>query len=134
MARMISRTTPMPRLQPISFFSTGSNGSTCALRNSSPTFTCDTFLLLRSAGQRRLDAAEEQPGNQQPDPDHKTEQAHEIHRGETANALLPELLEVGEHTDREEGQDEEYDAQRIGFAHRRRHLRRDVRWRRKREI
>src|SRR6476620_7659298 len=45
--------------------------------------------LLCSAGQRRFDAAEEQPGNQQADPDHETEQANEIHRGEPANALLP---------------------------------------------
>src|SRR5262249_5605514 len=43
MARRISRTTPIPRLQPISFFSTGNKGSACALRSSSPIFTCDTF-------------------------------------------------------------------------------------------
>src|SRR5262249_32303950 len=41
MTRITSSTRPVPRLQPISFFSTGRSGSACALRNSSPTFTCD---------------------------------------------------------------------------------------------
>src|SRR4029078_7202754 len=82
MARTTSRPTPIPRLQPISFFSTGSNGSTFALRRFSPIFTsftwavCDIVRVSKSsAGQRRLDADEEQPGNQKPDPDHEAEQA-----------------------------------------------------------
>ena len=48
--------------------------------------------------------------------------------GKPANTLLPELLEVREHANREEGQDEEHDPQGIGFTHRRGRLRRDVRW------
>jgi hypothetical protein len=53
--------------------------------------------------ERRLDAAEEEPGDQQPDPDNKAEQAHQIDRGELADAVLPELAEVGEDADREKG-------------------------------
>jgi hypothetical protein len=39
---------------------------------------------------------EEEPGNEQPDPDHEAEQAHEIDCGEFADAILPELPEIGE--------------------------------------
>src|ERR1019366_2442225 len=95
--------TPMPRLQPISFFSIGSSGSTAALRSSLPILGFDIVRsFVCSAGQRRVDAAEEQPGNQQPDPDHKAEQADDIDGRELANALLPQRAEVGEHADREE--------------------------------
>jgi hypothetical protein len=52
-------------------------------------------------GERRLDAAEEEPGDQQPNPDNKAEQAHEIDRGKFADPVLPELAEVGEDADRE---------------------------------
>src|SRR5690349_25087189 len=106
MARMTRRTRPVPRLQPISFFSIGSSGSACVLRNSSPTLICD-MVCAPLAGQRRFHAAEEQPGNQQPDPDDESEQAHEVNRGETPDALLPEFLEIRGHPDRKEGTDEE---------------------------
>src|SRR5258706_166599 len=41
--RITSSTSPTPRLQPISFFSTGSSGSTGILRISSPTLGCSIF-------------------------------------------------------------------------------------------
>src|SRR5664280_1680895 len=65
-----------------------------------------------------MDAAEEQPGNQQPDPDHETEQADDVDSRQSADALLPQRAEVGEHADREEGQDEKDDAEGVSFAHR----------------
>ena len=104
----------MPRLQPISFFSTGSSGSTGALRNSSPIFTCDmvcSFVQLASGGLTPLKNSQE---ISKPTQITKPNRLYEVDRGEPANSLLPELLEVGEHADREESQDEEHDAQRIG--------------------
>src|SRR5450631_3115046 len=65
-----------------------------------------------------MDAAEEQPGNQQPDPDHEAEQADDIDSRQLADALLPQRAKVGEHADREEGQDEEDDAEGVRLAHR----------------
>src|ERR1017187_1106240 len=108
---------PRPRLQPISFFSIGSSGSTAAL-SSFLRSGCGMVSSNRSACQRRLEAAEEQPGNQQPDPDHKSEQADEIHRGKLAKTLLPELAEVREHADRKERQDKEDDPEDVGLARR----------------
>src|SRR5215471_12488205 len=61
---------------------------------------------IKDAGQRRLDAGKEQPGNQQADPDHEAEQADDVDGGEFADSLLPQLPEVGENADREECQDE----------------------------
>src|ERR1700688_5020882 len=75
-----------------------------------------------SGSERRLDAAEEDPRDQEPDPDHEAEQAHEIDRGELAEAVLPELAEVRQDADREEGKDKEDHAERVGFANRRREL------------
>src|SRR5215475_3903448 len=72
--------------------------------------------LFTSACERRLEAAEEQPGDQEPDPDHETEQADEIDRSQLPEALLPELAEVGEHADREEGQDEEDHPEDVGLS------------------
>src|SRR5580704_17917262 len=46
--------------------------------------------------ERRLNAAKEEPGDQQPNPDYKAQQAYEIDRGKLADAVLPELAEVGE--------------------------------------
>ena len=46
--------------------------------------------------------------------------------GQLADAFLPELLEVGEDADREERQDEEDDAERVGLAVRGRQLAHDV--------
>src|SRR5205823_4369558 len=44
-----------------------------------------------SACERRLDAGEEQPGNDEPDPDHEAEQAHHTERcqNSTARARSP---------------------------------------------
>src|SRR5439155_17061792 len=44
--RITSSTSPIPRLQPISFFSTGNRGSTGILRISSPTLGCSMIFLL----------------------------------------------------------------------------------------
>jgi len=44
---------------------------------------------LGSAGERRFDPGKEQPGNDQPDPDHETEQAEHVNGREFAYALLP---------------------------------------------
>src|SRR5262249_59735317 len=88
----------------------------------------------RSAGQRRLDAAEEQPGNYEADPDHEAEQADDVDRGELADALLPQLLEVGENADREERQDAKDYPERVGFADRDGDLRGDIRRSTEREI
>src|SRR5437773_1851710 len=69
--------------------------------------------------QRRLNPAEENPGNDQACPDDEAEQAHHIDRGELADALLPELSEVGHHPDGEKRQDEKDAAEAVRFAHRR---------------
>src|SRR6202030_1882495 len=100
------------------FFSIGSSGSTGALISFLRSGCGMGFLFNQSARQRRLEAAEEQPGNQQPDPDHKSEQADEINRGKLAEALLPELAEVREHADRKERQDKEDDPEDVGLARR----------------
>src|ERR1700733_12935847 len=50
--------------------------------------------VRRLACQRRRDATEEEPGDQQTDPDDETEQAEEIDRGELAESFLPQRLEV----------------------------------------
>ena len=42
-----------------------------------------------SAGEWRLDAAEEEPRDQEPDPNNKAEQAYQIDRGELADPFLP---------------------------------------------
>src|ERR1700757_1019899 len=102
---------------PINFFSTGSKGST-----SLPLISCfrSDISELPSAHKRRLEATEEQPGNQKSDPDHEAEQADKIDRGELSKTVLPELSEIGEHPDREEGQDEEDHTEHVGLAGRRR--------------
>src|SRR5260370_4404401 len=63
-------------------------------------------------------AAEEQPGNQQADPDHEAEQADDVDGGELADALLPQLPEVGQNADRKGRQDEEDHPVPVGFADR----------------
>src|SRR6516225_9467128 len=113
------RTSPVPRLKPMSFFSTGNSGSGAARSSSVRISVCDMDMLpQRSAGQRRLDAAEKQPGNYESDPDHEAEQADGVDGGELADALLPQLLEVGQNADREERQDEKDHPERVGFADR----------------
>src|SRR5262249_15111005 len=101
----------------MSFFATGNRGSgaVCAswVRISLGDMGCSSERL---AGQRRLDAGKEQPGNQQADPDHEAEQADDVDGGEFADSLLPQLPEVGENADREECQDEKDHPERIGFA------------------
>src|ERR1700689_4491791 len=117
--RTTSKKMPRPRLQPISFFSIGRSGSVAAALISLLRSGCGIrFPSNRSACERRLEAAEEQPGDQEPDPDHKSEQADEINRGKLAEALLPELAEVGEHADREERQDKEDHPEDVGLARR----------------
>jgi len=82
------------------------------------------FRLLNSADERRFDAMEEEPGNDQPDPDDEAEKADHIDCRELANACLPELAEVRQDPDRKEGENEEDDPEDIGFADRRGELRR----------
>ena len=55
------------------------------------------FDLL--AGERWLDAAEEEPRDQKPDPNHKAEKAHQIDRSELADTFLPELAKIRQHAD-----------------------------------
>src|ERR1700733_13574300 len=115
--RITKRAIPRPRLKPISFFSTGSSGSTSLAEISFLRSTCDMWLYPNGlADERRLEAAEEQPGDQQAHPDHKSEQANEIDRGKLAETLLPEFAEIRQHTDREEGEHEEDHAKHIGLA------------------
>src|SRR5438105_14665437 len=90
--------------------------------------------FVPSAGQRRLDAGEEQPRDQQADPDHEAEQADEIDRGQSADAFRPQPLEVRQNADREERQDEEDDAEGVGLADRGGHLGRDISRRGERKI
>jgi hypothetical protein len=52
-----------------------------------------------SAGEWWLDAAEEEPRDQKPDPNNKAEQAHQIDCGELADPFLPELAEIREDAD-----------------------------------
>src|ERR1700733_13463217 len=73
---------------------------------------------LKSGRERRLDAGEEEPRDDKPDPDDEPEQ-HQVDRRQLGESVLPELTEVRHHADREEGQHEENHAQHIGFADRR---------------
>src|ERR1700723_974825 len=115
--RITKRAIPRPRLKPISFFSTGSSGSTSLAEISFLRSTCDMWLYPNGlADERRLEAAEEQPGDQQAHPDHKSEQADEIDRGKPAKTPLPEFAEIRQHTHREEGEHEEDYAEPVGFA------------------
>ena len=59
-------------------------------------FRHDGYPFDLSAGEWRLDATEEEPGDQKPDPNHKAEQAHQINCGELADTFLPELAEIRE--------------------------------------
>jgi hypothetical protein len=52
-----------------------------------------------SAGEWRLDTAEEEPRDKKADPNNKAEQAHEVDRGKLANPFLPELAEIREDAD-----------------------------------
>lgn len=54
-----------------------------------------------------FDAMEEDPGDGQAHPDDEAKQTHQIHHGQTPDALLPELLEIGDHADGEKGHGEE---------------------------
>src|SRR5262249_48932764 len=65
-------------------------------------------------------------GNYEADPDHEAEQADDVDGGELADALLPQLLEVGQDADREERQDEKDHPERVGFADCGRDLRGDI--------
>src|SRR6202035_3759838 len=132
--RITKRAIPRPRLKPISFFSTGSSGSTSLAEISFLRSTCDMWLYPNGlADERRLEAAEEQPGDQQAHPDHKSEQADEIDRGKLAETLLPEFAEIRQHTDREEGEHEEDHAKHIGLARSRRKRLGDLRRRAQRK-
>src|SRR5207248_6913517 len=111
-----SSTTPSARLQPISFFSTGSSGSYSIFFSSSENLGCSGMAksLRSSTGrQRRLDSVEKQPGDDQPDPDDEAEQADEIDRGEPANAFLPKPPEIRNDADGEEGQDKEQEPENM---------------------
>src|ERR1700758_718252 len=79
-------------------------------------FFCVGHDAPPSTCQRRLESAEEQPRDQQSHPDHEAEQADEIDRGELAETLLPKLAEIREHADREEGENEEDDAESVGLS------------------
>ncbi len=59
---------------------------------------------------------EEGEGNEQADPDDEAEQADHIHHRQAADAFLTQLVEVGDHADAEEGQQEEDDAEAVGHA------------------
>src|SRR5690348_11847377 len=127
-----SSTMPNPRLQAISFFSIGSSGSAAIFLISSPTFGADVtsafifiwFIVVSSwsTGHRRLHAGEEQPRNDEAHPDDESEQAHQVHGGELADAFLPELAEIRHHADGEEREHEEDAAEHVRLTHRRLHL------------
>src|SRR5262249_4528522 len=57
------------------------------------------------ARERRRDAAKEDPGDQETDPDDEAEQAENVDSSELAEAFLPYRLEVRQNADGEEGQD-----------------------------
>src|SRR6516225_8319330 len=99
---------------PISFFSTGSKGSTSRLAAS--VFRSDDMQEISLSSERRLETREEQPGNQQSHPDYEAEQAYDINRREFSETVLPELSEIGEHVDLKEDQDEEDDAEHVGLT------------------
>src|SRR5437660_10870549 len=101
----------------MSFFSTGSSGSCSIFFSSSANLGSSGMiksLRLSTGRQRRLDAVEKQPGDQQSDPDDEVEQADQINGGQTADAFLPKFPEVRHHADAEKAQDEEQNAQNIG--------------------
>src|SRR5207248_9609068 len=56
---------------------------------------------------RRRHAVEEHPRDRQPDPDDEAEQADDVDHRQPADALFPQLLEVGRQPDREERHHEE---------------------------
>src|ERR1700756_399977 len=101
-------------------------------RKSGTHFSGSWFLI--STGERRGDAGEEQPRDREPDPDDEAEQADDVDGGELADALLPQPAEVREKADREERENEEDDAERVGLAHRRQHLGGEIRRRAECEI
>src|ERR1700722_17924579 len=132
--RITKRAIPRPRLKPISFFSTGSSGSTSFVAISFFRSICDMWPYPNGlADERRLEAAEEQPGDQQAHPDHESEQADEIDRGKLAKTLLPEFAEIRQHADREEGEHEEVYAEHVRFAGSRRKRLGDLRRRAERK-
>src|SRR5581483_9865705 len=104
---MTRRPTPIPRLQPISFFSIGSSGSAWALCNSSAIFVCDICFAPKLSRPTAVSHQRKTARKSKARPDHEAEQAHEINGGKLTDALLPELLEIRQNADREEGQDEE---------------------------
>ena len=59
---------------------------------------------------------EEGVGNEQTDPDDEAEQADDVHDGQAADAFFHQLAEVGNHTDAEEGHQEEDDAEAVHGA------------------
>ena len=54
---------------------------------------------------------EEQPRDEQAEPNDEAEETYDVHNGEPADAFFHKLMEVGHHTDGEEGQGEENRAQ-----------------------
>src|SRR3954468_19272246 len=106
------RNKPVPRLHPMSFFSIGNSGSPGALSISRRISICDMTLsiLCWSAGQRRLHAMKEQPGDNKAEPDNEAKQAHNIDRSQYADAVLPKLAEVRHQPDREKGEYKENDS------------------------
>ena len=54
---------------------------------------------------------EEQPRDEQAEPNDEAEETYDVHNGEPADAFFHKLMEVGHHTDGEEGQGEENGAQ-----------------------
>src|SRR5580698_10248304 len=114
--RAASSARPAPRLQPISFFSIGKSGSGALVASRKSGW--GIRQSPKSGRERRFDAGEEEPRDDEPNPDDEPEQRHQIDRSELGEALLPELTEVRHHPDREEGQDEEDHAQNVGFPDR----------------
>src|SRR5437016_7844179 len=111
-----NRATPSARLQPISFFSTGSKGSYSIVLSSSEILGSSsivTFPRASSRGQRRCHPVEKQPGNQQTDPNDETEQADQIHGRQSADAFFAEFPEVRDHADGKEGEDKKQHTENV---------------------
>ena len=59
---------------------------------------------------------EKEPGNEQADPDDKTEQADAVHRSQLADTLFHQFLEIRHQTDGEEAEQEEQAAEHIALT------------------
>src|SRR4030042_732214 len=80
----------------------------------SAALTASAPLALASE-HRRFDSVEENPRDQKPNPDNEPKKTDQVNRGQAADPLFPQLLEVGNQTDGKERHGEEELAEHVQF-------------------